>query len=120
MLTNEIEVNYLGPALFTELLEEPLSDGKPGKVIFTASEAHRFYKNGILQIDELPQKQADFSAFNTYGLSKLCQILYTKQYQILKEKKGIQAFSFHPGFVSTNIGSDGIIRNILFFITYPM
>jgi len=97
-----LQHNHLAPFLLTTLLLPRLQDAR---VIGTASVANLF---GNLRLDDLEwAKRPWFGGWQAYGTSKIATILFT---QSLAER-GIEAYSFHPGYVATSFGADsGLVR----------
>ena len=96
-------LNHLAPFLLTNLLLDRL-DG--GRVVTTASDAH---KVGRLDLDDL-QSTRSFSAMRTYGTSKLCNILFTRE--LARRHPELRANCLHPGVVRTGFGKNqnGLIK----------
>ena len=59
-----------------------------------------------LDFDDL-QSSHGFAGFKTYGLSKLLNILFTRELARRLAGTGVTANSLHPGFVATRFGDDG-------------
>jgi NAD(P)-dependent dehydrogenase (short-subunit alcohol dehydrogenase family) len=112
------EANYLGPALFTELLVDNLAQAGGARVLHTSSGAHQRYNGGFLKFEDIPVAKESFT-INTYGLTKLLQIMYAKDCQRVWGGKGITSFSFHPGFVGTNFGSNSTIGQVVMAVLSP-
>src|SRR5262249_51053087 len=92
-----LAVNHLGPFLMTNLLLERL-DG--ARVITTSSMAHAFAR---LDLDDLDAARR-FSSWRQYGVSKLANILFTRE--LARRAPGIVATCFHPGAVGSEFGQD--------------
>ena len=56
-----------------------------------------------------------YTAFGTYGLSKLCNILWSGELARRLEGAGVTANCFHPGGVNTGFGSNsrGLMGTLL-------
>jgi NAD(P)-dependent dehydrogenase (short-subunit alcohol dehydrogenase family) len=94
-----IQHNHLAPFLLTNLLMPKLVSSK-ARVIGTASLANSF---GNLRIDDLQwKKRAWLGGWQAYGTSKIATILFSQSLAA----RGLEAYSFHPGFVATGFGSD--------------
>ena len=95
-------VNHLGyfemARTFLPLLK--LTEGS--RIINTASEAHRM---AYLRLDNLNHENKWYSQWRTYGNSKLCNILFTRELARRLEGTGIVTHCFHPGVVRTRFGS---------------
>ena len=92
-----LAVNHLGPFLMTNLLLEQL-DG--ARVVTTSSAAHAFAR---LDLDDLDAVRR-FSAWRQYGVTKLANILFTRE--LARRAPGIVATCFHPGAVGSEFGQD--------------
>jgi NAD(P)-dependent dehydrogenase (short-subunit alcohol dehydrogenase family) len=90
-------LNHLAPFLLTNLLRGQL-DG--GRVVTTASDAH---KSGTLDLDDL-QSTKSYAAMRVYGISKLCNILFTRE--LARRAPELHANCFHPGVVRTGFGKN--------------
>jgi NAD(P)-dependent dehydrogenase (short-subunit alcohol dehydrogenase family) len=90
-------LNHLAPFLLTNLLRDRLAGGR---VVTTASDAH---KAGVLDLDDL-QSQKSYSAMKVYGVSKLCNILFTRE--LARRAPELHANCFHPGVVRTGFGKN--------------
>jgi retinol dehydrogenase 12 len=90
-------LNHLAPFLLTNLLRDRLTGGR---VVTTASDAH---KAGVLDLDDL-QSEKSYAAMKVYGVSKLCNILFTRE--LAKRAPELHANCFHPGVVRTGFGKN--------------
>lgn len=93
-------VNHIGPFYLTWHLLELLKDTAPSRIVNVASEAHRF---GRMRFDDLQSKQK-YRTMQVYGMSKTCNILFTRILAQKLEGSGVTVNSLHPGAVSTNLG----------------
>ncbi len=93
-------VNHMAYFVVTQSLRPNLA--ADGRIVSTASAAHAF---GALDFDDL-QSTKGYSGFRTYGVSKLCNILWTRALARRLEGAGVTANCFHPGGVSTGFGSN--------------
>src|SRR3954453_17972648 len=98
-------LNHLAPFLLTNLLLERLEASR-ARVVTTASDAHT---GGALDFDDL-QSERSFKPMGTYGTTKLCNILFTRE---LARRAQVTANCFHPGVVRTGFGkNDGLLYRI--------
>ena len=99
-----IQHNHLAPFLLTNLLM-PVLVRSGARVIGTASVANLF---GSLRVDDLEwRKRRWLGGWQAYGTSKIATILFTRSLA----ERGIDAYSFHPGYVATSFGADsGLIK----------
>lgn len=103
-----LQHNHLAPFLLTNLLLPRLTGGR---VIGTASVANVF---GSLKLDDLEwAKRPWFGGWQAYGTSKIATILFT---QSLAER-GVEAYAFHPGYVSTSFGVDSPLVRFANFVS---
>jgi NAD(P)-dependent dehydrogenase (short-subunit alcohol dehydrogenase family) len=93
-------VNHLAYFVMTGRLLERLRVTPGARIVSTASEAHRF--GGALDFDDL-QSERSFGPFKTYGRSKLCNILWTRELARRLDGSGVTANCFHPGAVATRL-----------------
>jgi len=92
-----IQHNHLAPFLLTHLLG-PLLEASKARVIGTASVANTF---GNLRIDDLEwTKRPWLGGWRAYGTSKIATILFAQSLAA----RGLEAYSFHPGYVATSFG----------------
>lgn len=95
-------VNHLGYFLTTHYLLETMPRKAGARIINVSSAAHR-----IAQLDwDNLNAEKSFNAMRTYGLSKLANILFTKQLAKELENDGITVNCLHPGVVHTNFGKE--------------
>jgi NAD(P)-dependent dehydrogenase (short-subunit alcohol dehydrogenase family) len=97
--------NHLAYFVLTNLLLERLRAADGGRIVSTASEAHR---RGRLDFDRLQEQQG----MTGYGTTKLCNILFTRELARRIAATGVTANCLHPGFVATRFGdnSGGALR----------
>jgi NAD(P)-dependent dehydrogenase (short-subunit alcohol dehydrogenase family) len=94
-------VNHLGHFLFTRLLEARLRESAPARVINVSSEAHRRISSIDFAAFREPTKTR--TALREYGVSKLCNILFTREVARRWAGSGITAYALHPGVIATDI-----------------
>jgi NAD(P)-dependent dehydrogenase (short-subunit alcohol dehydrogenase family) len=102
-----IQSNHLAPFLLTNLLLPRLRENAaeaPVRVISTASSANTF---GKIRLDDLDLRNSRWlGGWPAYGAAKLANILFIKELARRTAGSGIEAYSFHPGFVSTSFAGD--------------
>ena len=94
-------VNHLAYFVMTSRLQGRLRATAGARIVNTASDAHRF--GGALDFDDL-QSERSFGPFKSYGRSKLCNILWTRELARRLDGSGVTANCFHPGGVATRLG----------------
>lgn len=93
-------VNHLAPFLLTHLLLERLKASAPARVVTVASTAA-----SSINFDNL-QGEKQWSMLGTYGQSKMCNILFTRELAQRLEGTGVTANCLHPGVVNTGLARD--------------
>jgi retinol dehydrogenase 12 len=98
-------VNHLGHFLLTNLLLERIKSSASSRIINVASGAHR-------RVDKwdwasLQKPTRGLFTMGPYSVSKLANILFTKELAIRLQGTDVLTFSLHPGVVNT-----GIWRNL--------
>ena len=93
-------INHLGPFLLTNLLLDVLKASAPARIVFVASQVIR-----PLDFDDL-QSEKRFGMNETYGKSKLCNILTTQELAKRLEGTGVTVNCLHPGVVGSNLLRD--------------
>tara|TARA_B100000401_G_scaffold374328_1_gene273985 strand:- start:376 stop:1215 length:840 start_codon:yes stop_codon:yes gene_type:complete len=102
------QMNYF--VLSTELLNI-ISESNDGRIVNVASNAHI---GAEVDYDNINSEKS-FSAWTSYCVSKLMNIMFTYQLSSMQDKVSINVL--HPGFVDTNIaGNEGnLIKYIVKF-----
>ncbi len=93
--------NHMAYFLMTAALEERLAASAPARVVSTSSAAHM---GATLDFSDL-QNAKGYKGFQTYGRSKLANILFTREAARRLTGGGVTANCFHPGVVATRFGS---------------
>ncbi|MDX1637293.1 MAG: SDR family oxidoreductase [Balneolaceae bacterium] len=111
-------VNHLAPFLLTNLLMESLIAAESARVVTVSSEAHRTATSAF-DLKNL-QLEVGFSPMKAYGVTKLCNIMFTRELAKRTRGTGITANALHPGMVRTNLTSEaGWLMYLLFTIGKP-
>jgi NAD(P)-dependent dehydrogenase (short-subunit alcohol dehydrogenase family) len=117
-----IQVNHLSPFLLTSLLlprlVETAAIGRPVRVIATSSAANR---PGQLRLDDLGwQRRPWMGGWRAYGAAKVATILFTRELSRRTAGSGVEAYAFHPGFVTTGFGADSPFMKLAGAIGYGL
>ncbi|MBN2731914.1 MAG: SDR family oxidoreductase [Balneolaceae bacterium] len=113
-----LAINHLGPFLLTNLLMEQLKNADHARIINVASEVHRLGAP-IFDINNL-QLQTRYSPMKAYGLSKLCNIMFTHELAKRLSDTTVTANCLHPGVVNTRLASDASwLMKLFYFIGTP-
>ena len=94
-------LNHLAPFLLTNLLLERLVESG-ARVVTTSSDAHR---GGRLDLDDLEVSRGRFRPARRYSMSKLCNVLFTRELQ--RRVPEVTAVCFHPGVIRSGFGKNG-------------
>jgi NAD(P)-dependent dehydrogenase (short-subunit alcohol dehydrogenase family) len=94
-------VNHLGHFLLTRLLEGRLREGAPARVVNVSSQAHR-QASGI-DFAALREPARSRTALREYAVSKLANVLFTRELARRWAGSGVTAYALHPGVVATGI-----------------
>jgi NAD(P)-dependent dehydrogenase (short-subunit alcohol dehydrogenase family) len=93
--------NHLGPFLFTTLLLDVLKQSAPARIVNVASEAH--YSAKGIDWDAQRKKTRSVTGLDEYAVSKLANVLFTKELARRLEGTGVTTYSLHPGVVATDV-----------------
>ena len=96
-------VNHLAPFLLTNLLLDKVKAAAPARIVTVASGAHR---RAQVDFDDL-NLEKKYNTLTGYSVSKLENILFTKELARRLDGTGVTANCLHPGGVATNIFSHG-------------
>ena len=99
-LERTFALNHVSYFVITEGLRARLAASAPARVVNTSSDAHEGKK---LDLDDLQSAKA-YRGFNVYGVSKLCNIFFTRELARRLAGTGVTANCLHPGFVATRFG----------------
>lgn len=95
-------VNHLAPFLLTYLLMDKIMASEQGNIINVSSEIHRFAR---LDFDNL-QYEKGYSGMKSYCLSKLCNILFTRELSKKLRGSKVVTNALHPGTVASGFGRE--------------
>ncbi len=93
--------NHLGPFLFTTLLLDRIKASAPARIVNVASEAH--YRVKAMPWDALRGRTRHVTAFEEYGVSKLCNVLFTRELARRLAGTGVTTYCLHPGVIASDI-----------------
>ncbi len=96
--------NHVGPFLFTTLLlprlRETGTPGEPARIVNVASKAH-FEAKGI-DFDAVRKKTRTITGVPEYEISKLANVLFTKELARGKAGPNVHSYALHPGVVASD------------------
>ena len=115
-LERTFALNHMAYFVVTDGLRERLLASGPARIINTASAAHL---GANLDFDDL-QSAKSYIAMKTYGRSKLCKILFTRELARRLRGSGVTTNCLHPGFVATRFGdqSGGLISRFVWLAKF--
>jgi retinol dehydrogenase 12 len=93
--------NHLGPYLLTRLLLDHLKKHAPSRIVNVASKAH--YRVKAIPWEQLRESTKGRTGFDEYSISKLCNILFTKELARRLEGTRVTTYAVHPGVVATDV-----------------
>lgn len=93
-------VNYLGHYLFTRLLLESLAAAAPARIVNVASAVH--HRARRIDWDRLSRRPA-IAAVGEYAVSKLANVLFSRELAARLRGTGITTYAVHPGPAASDI-----------------
>jgi len=104
------QVNHLGHFLLTQMLIELLKKSAPSRIINVSSHVH--YDVTVSDFYKIEERE-NYSASLAYSISKLANVVYTRELSRRYSMDKVTSYSLHPGVVSTDV-----LRNL--FQQYPI
>jgi len=92
--------NHLGPYLFTRLLLDRIKQTKGARIVNVASKSH--YRAKKIDWSVLRDKTHSTTGLREYEVSKLANVLFTKELARKLEGSGVTTYAVHPGVVATD------------------
>jgi NAD(P)-dependent dehydrogenase (short-subunit alcohol dehydrogenase family) len=93
--------NHVGHFLFTELLLDKLKASAPARIVNVASTAH--YNAKGIDWDAVRKPTKTITALDEYAVSKLANVLFTKELARRLEGTKVTTYALHPGVVATDV-----------------
>ncbi|CDY10985.1 BnaA03g46440D [Brassica napus] len=119
--------NYLGHFLLTNLLLKKMiqtaeETGVQGRIVNVTSGIHGWFSGDLIEyLRQISQPKCQFDATRAYALSKLANVLHTKELSSRLQKIGanVTVNCVHPGVVKTRLTRDreGLLTDLVFFLT---
>ncbi|XP_038214978.1 retinol dehydrogenase 14-like [Zerene cesonia] len=114
-LLKDMQINYFGPFLLTNLLIPMLKAGAPSRVVVVSSAWHKFGT-----IDGIDDDRTGY--IQSYANSKLCNILFTKELARRLRDTCIVVNCLNPGQVNTSLYRSSTIleklRSVLLYFFF--
>lgn len=111
---SQFGVNYLGPFLLTQLLQDKLRASAPSRIIHLTSMLHA---KGSLDFESF-RGEKPYKASVAYNQSKLANLVFSNELARRLEGTGVTSNAVHPGAISTDITRDlpWIVRKLIGFV----
>jgi retinol dehydrogenase 12 len=93
--------NHLGHYLLTRLLLDRIKQSGPARIVNVASQAH--YQAKGINWDALRKKTKSRTGLPEYAVSKLSNVLFTKELARRLEGTNVTTYALHPGVVATDV-----------------
>ena len=93
--------NHLGHYLFTRLLLDRIKESGPARIVNVASASH--YQAKGINWDALRAKTKSPTGLPEYAVSKLANVLFTKELARRLEGSKVTTYALHPGVVATDV-----------------
>ena len=93
--------NHLGHYLFTRLLLDRIVESAPARIVNVSSASH--YQAKKIDWDVLRGKTRTISGMREYAVSKLSNVLFTKELARRLEGTKVTTYALHPGVVATDV-----------------
>ncbi len=105
--------NHLGPFLLTTLLLDRLRGSAPARIVNVASRAH--YRVKRMDWDALRKPATTLAAMPEYSVSKLCNVLFTRELARRLEGSGVTTYALHPGVIASDIWREApaLLRSLM-------
>ncbi len=96
-------VNHLAPFLLTNLLLDSIKNSDSGRIINVSSIAHTRVNFDFGNLND----EKYFDPYGAYSLSKLANLLFTKELSYRLAETNITVNALHPGVISTKLLKSG-------------
>jgi NAD(P)-dependent dehydrogenase (short-subunit alcohol dehydrogenase family) len=93
--------NHLGPFLLTTLLLPLLRASAPARIVNVSSTLHRKAKE--IDWDALRRPTRTLTSLHEYAVSKLCNVLFTRELSRGQAGPSVHSYAVHPGGVASDI-----------------
>jgi retinol dehydrogenase-12 len=93
--------NHLGHYLFTRLLLDRIKEAGEARIVNVSSKAH--YQAKGIDWSVLQQPTRTVTAMREYSVSKLANVLFTKELTRRLEGTKVTTYAVHPGVVATDV-----------------
>jgi NAD(P)-dependent dehydrogenase (short-subunit alcohol dehydrogenase family) len=94
-------VNHLGHFVLTNALLDCLTASAPARVVTVSSDSH--YAASGIDFEALRRPERGVSGMHGYGVSKLCNVLFSQELARRTAGSGVTTYALHPGVVASDI-----------------
>lgn len=94
-------VNHLGHFVLTNALLDCLTASAPARVVTVSSDSH--YAARGIDFEALRRPERGVSGMHGYGVSKLCNVLFSAELARRTAGSGVTTYALHPGVVASDI-----------------
>jgi NAD(P)-dependent dehydrogenase (short-subunit alcohol dehydrogenase family) len=94
-------VNHLGHFVLTNALLDCLTASAPARVVTVSSDSH--YAARGIDFEALRRPERGVTGMHGYGVSKLCNVLFTQELAQRVDPASVCAYAVHPGVVASDI-----------------
>jgi NAD(P)-dependent dehydrogenase (short-subunit alcohol dehydrogenase family) len=98
----QLATNYLGHFELCRLLQDRMVASAPARVIHVSSVAAR---TASLDPANLDRRGPSYSPLAVYGMTKLAQVVFSRELNRRLERTGVTSSSLEPGIVATNLSA---------------
>lgn len=95
-------LNHLAPFLLSQLLLKRLKENAPGRIVNVNAS---LYAMGDVDLEKLPEG-GDFHPFRTYTATKLCNVLFTREFARRENGSEVIINAVHPGVIRSNLADN--------------
>jgi len=93
--------NHLGHFLLTQKLLPRLRENAPARIVNVSSRSH--YQARGIPFDDLRKPTLSRTGLPEYAVSKLCNVLFTKELARGRAGAGVHSYALHPGVIASDI-----------------
>jgi len=94
-------VNHLGHFLLTHLLLDKLKASAPSRIVNVSSRSH--YQAKSIDFEAVRQPTKSVSGLHEYEVSKVANVLFTRELARRLAGSNVTSYAVHPGQVATNV-----------------
>ncbi len=93
--------NHLGHYLFTRMLLDRIKESPEARIVNVSSKSH--YRAKAIDWDAVKKPTKSITALHEYEVSKLANVLFTKELARHLDGTKITTYAVHPGVVATDV-----------------